>query len=176
MTPTGEWRFSLLRMYWDDETRVRRGARGDFFASGQGASIRHLFARVCVNSGQRVQSYWPCVRKKAKITMENLDRQPDAACIPSSITRRPVPADAAYFMPSQKIEWRSRQAGLHDSRCVQGKGHYGALIWRGEFHNTAGWGEGEIQFILDGDRQSPSTNRHGRLLNGSYQTSRTAKS
>jgi hypothetical protein len=37
MTPTGEWRFSILRMYWDDEaTPSVEAPVGDFFAMGWG--------------------------------------------------------------------------------------------------------------------------------------------
>ena len=36
MTPTGNWRFSIIRIYWDDEKEpsVRRCPAGDFFCMG----------------------------------------------------------------------------------------------------------------------------------------------
>jgi hypothetical protein len=78
MTPTGNWRLSILRMYWDDEKEPSVEVPvGDFFAMGWGkyASISSL--AVCVNPGSGFNSYWPMpFRHKAKITMENLDSQP----------------------------------------------------------------------------------------------------
>ena len=41
MTPTGNWRFSILRMYWDDEKEPSVEVPvGDFFAMGWGKYAR----------------------------------------------------------------------------------------------------------------------------------------
>ncbi len=75
MTPTGNWRYSIIRFYWDDETTPSVEAPvGDFFGMGWGqyASLQSL--AVCVNPGSAFNCYWPMpFRKKCKITMENID-------------------------------------------------------------------------------------------------------
>src|ERR1700727_2130197 len=78
MTPTGNWRFSILRMYWDDETEPSVEVPvGDFFAVGWGKYARVSSLPICVNPGSAFNSYWPMpFRHKAKITMENIDQKP----------------------------------------------------------------------------------------------------
>ncbi|MEJ0082650.1 MAG: DUF2961 domain-containing protein [Puia sp.] len=52
MTPTGDWRNSIIRFYWDDEkTPSVEAPVGDFFGMGwnQYAPLRSL--AVCVNPG-----------------------------------------------------------------------------------------------------------------------------
>lgn len=60
MTPTGNWRFSILRMYWDDEKEPSVEVPvGDFFAMGWGVFSRLWSLAVCVNPGSAFNSYWP---------------------------------------------------------------------------------------------------------------------
>src|SRR5215813_8398401 len=77
MTPTGNWRFSIIRMYWDDEAEPSVEAPvGDFFAMGWGKYARIASIPVVVNPGSAFNCYWPMpFKKKARITMENLDAQ-----------------------------------------------------------------------------------------------------
>ena len=78
MTPTGVWRNSIIRFYWDDEkTPSVEAPVGDFFGMGWGqySSLRSL--AVCVNPGSAFNCYWPMpFRKKCRITMENIDNDP----------------------------------------------------------------------------------------------------
>src|ERR1700744_3081360 len=59
MTPTGNWRYSILRFYWDDEqTPSVEAPVGDFFGMGwnQYAPLQSL--AVCVNPGSAFNCYW----------------------------------------------------------------------------------------------------------------------
>ena len=52
MTPTGNWRFSILRIYWDDQERPSVECPvGDFFACGWGKFAQVSSLAVCVNPG-----------------------------------------------------------------------------------------------------------------------------
>ena len=52
MTPTGNWRRSILRFYWDDETTPSVECPvGDFFACGLGKYAQINSLAVCVNPG-----------------------------------------------------------------------------------------------------------------------------
>ena len=56
MTPTGHWRFSILRVYWDGETTPSIEVPvGDFFASGWGKYGQISSLRRRREPGQRVQ-------------------------------------------------------------------------------------------------------------------------
>src|ERR1700761_3159848 len=99
MTPTGDWRLSILRMYWDGETDPSVEVPvGDFFAMGWDKYAPISSLAVCVNPGSSFNSYWPMpFRKKAHITLENLDDKPMVIYYQIDYTKAAVPADAAYF-------------------------------------------------------------------------------
>jgi hypothetical protein len=74
MTPTGTWRYSILRMYWDGETTPSvETPVGDFFASPWQRYAQISSLAVCVNPGSAFNSYWSMpFRKGARITLENI--------------------------------------------------------------------------------------------------------
>ena len=68
MTPTGNWRFSILRMYWDDEKEPSVECPvGDFFASAFNEYAQLSSLAVCVNPGSASIATGRCrsVRKHA---------------------------------------------------------------------------------------------------------------
>jgi hypothetical protein len=71
MTPTGKWRFSILRIYWDDEIEPSVECPvGDFFGMGWNEYSPLVSAPICVNPGSAFNSYWTMpFRKKCRITM-----------------------------------------------------------------------------------------------------------
>ncbi|HLZ55282.1 MAG TPA: DUF2961 domain-containing protein, partial [Verrucomicrobiae bacterium] len=75
MTPTGNWRHTILRFYWDGETNAAvESPVGDFFACGWGKYCQISSLTVCVNPGSAFNCYWPMpFRRQARITMENTD-------------------------------------------------------------------------------------------------------
>jgi len=73
MTPLGNYRFSILRFYWDgEETPSIEVPVGDFFANGLGGYAQVSSLAVCVNPQNGFNCYWEMpFRKSCKITMEN---------------------------------------------------------------------------------------------------------
>jgi hypothetical protein len=71
MTPTGNWRYEILRFYWDDETTPSVEVPvGDFFCMGWGKYAQVQSLAVAVNPGSAFNCYWPMpFRKKCRITM-----------------------------------------------------------------------------------------------------------
>ena len=53
---------------------------------------------------------------------------------------------------------------------VKGKGHYVGTYMAWGVHNNGWWGEGEIKFYIDGDKEFPTINGTGTedYFNGSY--------
>jgi hypothetical protein len=78
MTPTGNWRNTIMRIYWDGlEYPSVECPVGDFFACGWGEYAQVSSLAVCVNPGSAFNCYWEMPFKKhAKITMENRDDEP----------------------------------------------------------------------------------------------------
>jgi hypothetical protein len=159
MTPTGHWRYSILRMYWDGETTPSVEAPvGDFFASGWGGYAQLSSLAVCVNPGSAFNSYWEMpFRKSARITMENLDEQEMTLYYQFDYTLTDVPADAAYFHAqfrrTNPLPYKSDYTILDG---VKGWGHYIGTYMAWGVNNTGWWGEGEIKFFIDGDTAFPT--------------------
>lgn len=100
MTPTGNWRFTIMRIYWDDEKEPSVECPvGDFFAMGWGVYAPLSSLAVCVNPGSAFNCYWTMpFRKKCKITMENInDKDPMTLYYQIDYTLTEVPGDAGYF-------------------------------------------------------------------------------
>ena len=173
MTPSGNWRFSILRMYWDDETEPSVEVPvGDFFAEGWGRYARISSLPICVNPGSAFNSYWPMpFRHKAKITMENLDQKPMAVYYQIDYALGAVPKDAAYlhaqFRRVNPLPYKQVYTIVDN---IKGKGHYVGTYMAWGVHNNGWWGEGEIKFYLDGDKDFPTINGTGTedYFNGSY--------
>src|SRR5205809_811114 len=59
LTPTGAWRASILRIYWDGQEQPSvECPLGDFFASGWGQFAPLASLAVCVNPGSGFNCYW----------------------------------------------------------------------------------------------------------------------
>ncbi len=164
MTPTGNWRFSIIRMYWDDEKEPSVEAPvGDFFAMGWGKYAHLSSLPICVNPGSAFNSYWPMpFRRKARITMENLDAQPMRLYYQIDYTQSQIPADAAYFHAQfRRVNPLPFKQVYTIVDGVKGKGQFVGTYMAWGVRNNGWWGEGEIKFYLDGDKEFPTINGTG---------------
>ena len=164
MTPTGNWRFSILRFYWDDEKEPSIEVPvGDFFgmAFNEYAQLNSL--AVTVNPGSAFICYWKMpFRKKCRITMENLNnREAMRLYYQIDYTLTEVPNDEAYLHAQFKRSNPTTQS-LHTLlEGVKGKGQYVGTYLAWNVNNNGWWGEGEIKFYLDGDGAFPTVNGTG---------------
>jgi Protein of unknown function (DUF2961) len=159
MTPTGVWRNSIIRFYWDDEKQPSVEAPvGDFFGMGwnQYAPLRSL--AVCVNPGSAFNCYWPMpFRKKCRITMENIDNSSMMLYYQVDYILTEVPSDAAYFHAQfRRVNPLPEKSVFVLLDGVQGHGQYVGTYLAWGVHNNGWWGEGEIKFYMDGDTDYPT--------------------
>lgn len=160
MTPTGIWRFAILRIYWDDETEPSVECPvGDFFGMGWNQYAHLNSLAVTVNPGSAFNCYWVMpFRKKCKITMENIN--PDGVAMTCyyqiDYTLTDVPDDAAYFH-AQFRRSNPNMTSVHTIvDGIKGKGHYVGVYMAWGVTNNNWWGEGEIKFYMDGDTKFPT--------------------
>ena len=159
MTPTGNWRFSILRMYWDDEvTPSVEVPVGDFFGMGWGqyASLQSL--AICVNPGSAFNCYWPMpFRKKCRITLENIDDKPMTVYYQIDYLETDIPSDAGYFHAQfRRVNPLPYKSVITLLDSVHGQGQYVGTYLAYGVHNNGWWGEGEIKFYMDGDTEWPT--------------------
>ena len=164
MTPTGNWRYSIIRFYWDDETTPSVEAPvGDFFCMGWGKYSPLQSLAVVVNPGSAFNCYWPMpFRKKCRITMENIDDQDMVLYYQVDYTLTEVPKDAAYFHAQfRRVNPLPLKKDYVLVDSIKGKGQYvGTYLAYGSLKN-GWWGEGEIKFFMDGDTKFPTINGTG---------------
>ncbi len=158
MTPTGLWRDSIIRFYWDDEeTPSVECPVGDFFASGWGRYSKVTSLAICVNPGSAFNCYWEMpFRKRCRITMES--RGDDMTLYYQvNYTLTEVPEDAAYFHAQFR---RTNPLPYKEDYTIvdgiKGQGHFVGVYMAWGVNNNNWWGEGEIKFFMDGDGKYPT--------------------
>jgi hypothetical protein len=159
MTPTGNWRYSIIRFYWDDETTPSVEAPvGDFFCMGWGKYAPVLSLAVVVNPGSAFNCYWPMpFRKKCRITMENIDNEDMVLYYQVDYTLTKVPDDAAYFHAQfRRINPLPYKKDYVLVDSIKGKGQYVGTYLAYGSNKNGWWGEGEIKFFMDGDTKFPT--------------------
>jgi len=159
MTPSGNWRFAIVRIYWDGETTPSvESPVGDFFGCGWGSYSQLTSLAVCVNPGSAFNCYWEMpFRKSCKITMENLGEEQMTLFYQIDYTLTEVPSDAAYFHAQFRrvnpLPYKQDYAILDN---VKGWGQYVGTYMAWGVNNSGWWGEGEIKFYMDGDGEFPT--------------------
>jgi hypothetical protein len=163
MTPTGNWRYSILRFYWDDEKEPSVEVPvGDFFGMGWGEFAQLNSLAVTVNPGSAFNSYWQMpFRKKCVITMENISSEDMRLYYQIDYTLTDVPDDAAYFHAQFRRSNPTKGSLYTLIDGIKGKGHYVGTYVAWGVNNNGWWGEGEIKFFMDGDSQYPTINGTG---------------
>lgn len=159
MTPTGRWRFSILRIYWDDqELPSVECPVGDFFACGWGEYAQLSSLAVCVNPGSAFNCYWEMpFKRRCRITMTNIADEKMVLYYQVNYTLTEVPEDRAYFHAQfRRVNPLPYKEVYTILDGVKGQGHYVGTYMAWGVNNTGWWGEGEIKFYLDGDKGFPT--------------------
>jgi hypothetical protein len=104
--------------------------------------------------------YWPMpFRKRARITVESQAPHEGVGGFfyQISYALTEVPAEAAYFHAQHRRGMTSRQNPEHVILGgVKGHGHYVGTYLAWTQMSNGWWGEGEIKFFIDGDKQYPT--------------------
>ena len=159
MTPTGHWRFTILRIYWDDEEYPSVECPvGDFFACGWGEYAQVSSLAICVNPGSAFNCYWEMpFRKRCRITMENIADDKMRLFYQIDYTLTEIPQDIGYFHANFRrvnpLPYKNVYTILDG---VQGHGHYVGTYMAWGSNSNGWWGEGEIKFYIDGDDEFPT--------------------
>ena len=150
----------ILRMYWDgSDTPSVEVPLGDFFAAAdyrQFAQVNSL--AVCVNPGRGFNGYWDMpFYKNCRMTIENIDTEQTTVYYQIDYILCELEEGYGYFHAqfrrTNPLPYKEVYTILDN---VQGRGHYiGTYMFWG-VNNNGWWGEGEIKFYLDGDKEYPT--------------------
>ena len=154
------YRDTVLRFYWDEEKSPSiEVPLGDFFCNGHGLRYNVNSLPIAVNPSGGFNCYFQMpFRKKARITLENQRWEPIQGFyyqITYSLTE--LPEKIGYFHAQWRRSMTTRECPQHiilDG--IKRGGHYvGTFLSWTQFSN-GWWGEGEIKFFIDGDKECPT--------------------
>ena len=153
------WRSLIFRIYWDDEEYPSvETPVGDFFCNGwcERSNVNSL--PICVNPAGGMNSYWEMpFRKSACLTMENIGQKEAVLYYQIDYSLTPVPDSVGYlhaqFRRSNPLPYKEVHTILDGAK---GQGHYVGTYIAWGVNNNGWWGEGEVKFYIDGDRDFPT--------------------
>ncbi|MFO7612285.1 MAG: glycoside hydrolase family 172 protein [Clostridia bacterium] len=153
-------RAGILRFYWDGEDKPSvEVPMGDFFAMGHGRRYDVNSIPVVVNPDGALNCYWPMpFRKGFRITFTN-EYFEDVRGFFFQITfdETEVDENAAYFHAKWSRSMTTREYPEHvivDG--ISGKGHYVGTYLAWMQYSDCWWGEGEIKFYMDDEKEYPT--------------------
>ncbi len=155
----GRWRHTILRVWWDDQEHPSIECPvGDFFACGWEKFAQVSSLAVCVNPGRGFNCYWEMpFRKRARFSLTNLSDETVYCYYQINYALTEVRDDAAYFHAQFR---RTNPLPYKDVYTildgVTGQGHYVGTYMAWGVNNAGWWGEGEIKFYMDGDKDFPT--------------------
>ena len=159
MAVCGNWRSSILRIYWDhqDQPSVETPV-GDFFCCGWNRYAPLVSLPVCVNPAVGFNCYWPMpFRKSARITLENMSDKDMVLYYQVNYELAEVPDDLGYFHAQFRRANPLPYKHVHTILDgVRGRGQYLGTYMAWQVNNNNWWGEGEAKFYIDGDKESPT--------------------
>jgi len=153
-------RAHVLRFYWDGEDRPSIEVPApDFFAVGHGRFAPVNSLAVVANPRNALNCYWPMpFRKHARVTLTNDSPDRDLTLLAYQITYAEVAVPEG--VGSLHAQFRRARTDRRNPYVildgVTGRGRYVGtfLAW---VQREKGWfGEGEVKFYLDGDREFPT--------------------
>ncbi len=158
----------ILRFYWDHQEQPSvECPETDFFACGWDDNSSDPFgpfsqltsSMVCVNPNHALNCFW-CMpfKKHCLITAENRSKGLHKLFYQVNYTLTAVPDDISYFHAQfRHADPLPLGQDYVIADGIQGKGHYvGTALCVGLNGSGRWWGEGEIKFFLDDDREYPT--------------------
>jgi hypothetical protein len=152
-------RFYILRIYWDGcETPSVECPIGDFFASPWGPYNQISSLPVVVNPNRAFNCYWVMpFKKQCRITLENMSDHDLPVYYQVNYTLTDIADDTAYFHAQFRrvnpVPYKQVYTIVDN---VKGAGHYVGTSLAWGVNNNGWWGEGEIKFYIDGDKEFPT--------------------
>jgi len=154
------YRSCILRFFWDEEENPSvEVPLGDFFVNGFGKRYNVNSLPIVVNPQGGFNCYFPMpFKKRAKITVENQHWE-DIEGFFYQITYllKEIPENSGYFHAQWRRSMTKREYPEHiivDG--IKGKGHYVGTVLFWTQLSDGWWGEGEVKFYIDGDKEFPT--------------------
>lgn len=150
----------IIRMYWEgSDTPSVEAPLGDFFAAAEHQEYAQVTSLpVCVNPKRAFNCYWDMpFYKHCRITIENQFTEKVMFFYQVDYVIGELEPGYAYFHAqfrrTNPLPYKDVYTILDN---VEGNGHYVGTYMFWGLNNNGWWGEGEIKFYLDGDKEFPT--------------------
>jgi hypothetical protein len=160
----------IVRIYWDDEKSPSvEVPLPDFFAlpwmsapaanpfNGPLVQINSL--PVAVNPNRGLNCFWEMpFRRRCRITLQNQHpKESRVMYYQVNFSLEEIPEQAAYFHAQfRRMNPVAYMQPYTILDGVSGRGHYVGTSMGWGINNNNWWGEGEIKFFMDGDKEFPT--------------------
>jgi len=158
-THPDNWRSLLLRAYWDGAARPAVEVPvGDFFGQGWGRFAQLSSSMIAVNPHGGLNSYWPMpFRSAARLTIENLGAAPAVVYYQATFDVGTDEDHSGYLHAQWRRSNPLSSGSVHPLLSgVRGSGQYVGTYLAWGVNSRGWWGEGEIKYYLDDDRDFPT--------------------
>lgn len=153
-------RLLIMRIYFDgQENPAVEAPVSDFFANAEHTEYRQLSSlAMCINPGRGLNCYFEMpYRKGFKIEIENTGTANCNIYYQIDCEEKKIPEEALYFHAQFRRVNPLPYKGVYTILDnVKGNGHYVGTYMHWGVKNNGWWGEGEIKFYLDGDKEFPT--------------------
>ena len=153
-------RLLILRIYFDGhENPAVEAPISDFFANADYAEYRQLSSlAMCVNPARGLNCYFEMPYFRSfRIEVENLG--PDVCAIYYQIDceEKVLPPETLYFHAQfRRVNPLPYMQPYTILDNIKGNGHYVGTYMHWGVKSNRWWGEGEIKFYIDGDKEFPT--------------------
>ncbi len=153
-------RLLILRIYFDGHKNpVVEAPLSDFFANAEYTEYRQLSSlAICNNPGRGLNCYFEMPYFKGfRVEIENTCCEAVNVYYQIDCEEKKIPEDSLYFHAQFRrvnpLPYKENYVILDN---IKGNGHYVGTYMHWGVKNNGWWGEGEIKFYIDGDKEFPT--------------------
>ncbi len=153
-------RLLILRIYFDGhKSPAVEAPLSDFFANAEHTEYRQLSSlAICFNPGRGMNCYFEMPYFKGfRIELENIGYDACNVYYQIDCEKKTIPEDSLYFHAQFRrvnpLPYKENYVILDN---IKGNGHYVGTYMHWGVKSNGWWGEGEIKFYIDGDKEFPS--------------------
>lgn len=159
ITDSAKSRRLILRIYFDGHKNPAvESPLSDFFASADYQYCQLSSLAMCYNPGKGMNCYFEMPYFKSfRVEIENTGAEQCQIYYQIDCEEKKIPEDSLYFHAQFRrvnpLPYKENYVILDN---IKGNGHYvGTYMYWGVKSNNW-WGEGEIKFYIDGDKEFPT--------------------
>ena len=153
-------RLLILRIYFDGHKNPAVEAPlSDFFANAEHTEYRQLSSlAMCVNPGRGLNCYFEMPYFEGfKMEVENIGEDACNIYYQIDCEEKQIPTNSLYFHAQFRrvnpLPYKEPYVILDN---IKGSGHYVGTYMHWGVKSNRWWGEGEIKFYIDGDKEFPT--------------------